>query len=109
MLYNPALGGSRSINAWFDTAAFVQPAPYSFGNQGVNTLRGDGLVNFDFSLLRTFALSERFRLQFRGELFNAFNHPNFGLPGSVLGNADFGLIDTAGPARCVQLGLRLTF
>jgi hypothetical protein len=75
----------------------------------VNILRGDGLVNFDFSILRNFALSERVRLQFRGELFNALNHANFGLPGRTLGNADFGIVDTAAPARRVQLGLRLTF
>ncbi len=100
---------NKTLAQWFDTGAFAQPAPYLFGNQGVNLVRGDGLVNFDFSILRTFSAGERLRIQFRGELFNAFNHPNFGQPGHVLGNPDFGVIESAGPARRVQLGLRLTF
>jgi len=99
----------RTLTRWFDTSAFVQPEPYRFGNQGVNILRSDGLVNSDFSILRNFSTRQGIRVQFRGELFNAVNHTNFGLPGRVLGNPDFGVVDTAGPAPRVQLGLRLIF
>ena len=110
VLGDPTLPADQRTTAlWFDTAMLAQPAPYTFGNQGVNVLRGDGLVNFDFSILRDFRVSERFRAQIRGEVYNAFNHPSFGLPGSTLGAPGFGVIDNALPARRVQLALRLLF
>ena len=107
---DPSLSGDqRSLGRWFDTSAFQQPALYKFGNQGVNILRAPGLSNFDFSVLRNFALREAMRLQFRAELFNALNHANFGTPGRVFGGAGFGVISSAFPARRIQLGLRLSF
>ncbi|HXM95446.1 MAG TPA: TonB-dependent receptor [Candidatus Dormibacteraeota bacterium] len=54
-----------------------------FGNAGRNQLIGPGLVNFDFSLFKNFPvarISETFRVQFRAEFFNVFNHPNFQSP-----------------------------
>jgi len=99
----------RKPDLWFDTAAFAQPAPFRFGNQGVNILRADGVVNFDFSALRNFPIMDRARIQFRAELLNAFNRPNFGLPGRVLGGAAFGIVSSAQPGRRVQFGLRATF
>ena len=99
----------RNLGQWFDTDAFRQPAQYRFGNQGVNLLRGDGNINFDFSILRNFSFTETKRLQFRAELFNALNHTNFNVPGRVFGAAGFGLVSGSAPARRIQLGLRLTF
>ena len=52
---------------------------------------------------------ERVRLEFRGEFFNAFNHTNFGLPGLVFGSSTFGVINSAGPARQIELGARVVF
>ena len=72
-------------------------------------MRGPGLINFDFSVLRDFNFAEHKRLQFRGEFFNAFNHTNLNLPGLSLGAAGFGVINSAGPARQIQLRARLTF
>lgn len=110
VLGDPTLpSAERTVAQWFDTSMFAQPAPFAFGSQGVNILRGDSLVNFDFSILRNLRFGDRFTAQFRGELYNAFNHPNFGLPGSVLGAADFGVVDNAMPGRRVQVALRLTF
>ncbi len=107
---NPNLpAGQRTLARWFDTAAFQQPAAFQFGNQGVNILRSDGTVNFNFSVLRNFSLREGLRLQFRGEFFNAFNHPNFGTPGRTLGGPGFGIVSSADWARRIQLGLRMTF
>jgi hypothetical protein len=108
VLRNPNLD-SPALGRWFDTDAFRQPAPYVFGNQGVNTLRGDRKVSTDLSLIRSFTITERVRLQFRGELLNALNHPDFGLPGRSLGGPGFGVVSSADDARSVQLGLRLTF
>jgi hypothetical protein len=107
---NPNLPeGERSIMRWFDTDAFSQPEPYTFGNQGVGILRGDGVVNLNCSLIRTFTIAEKKTLQFRGETFNVANHPNFGLPGRVFEGAGFGVISSARPARQIQIGLRLTY
>ena len=101
--------GPQTVARWFNTAAFAQPAIYHFGNGGLGIMRGPGLVNFDFSLLRDFAFTERIRLQFRGDFFNAFNHTNLGLPGLSFGGGGFGVISSSGPARQIQLGARLKF
>jgi hypothetical protein len=91
------------------TSEVRQPALYRFGNQGINLLRSDGTAQFDFSLLRNFHITEDWRIQFRSEFINAFNHPQFNVPGRVLGGAGFGIVASARPARTIQLGLRMTF
>jgi hypothetical protein len=107
---NPNLdSGERSIAQWFDTKAFSQPATFQFGNEGVGILRAAGLVNLDFSALREFKFTERIHLQLRGEFFNALNHTNFGLPGLTFGASNFGIVSSAGPARQIQIGLRIAF
>ena len=73
-------GFEQSINAWFNTAAFAQPAPGQFGNIGRNTLRGPGINNFDLALFKNFDLGMGSRLQFRFESFNAFNHTQWNAP-----------------------------
>ena len=74
----------KTLNRWFNTAVFTQPAQFRFGNQGVNIVRGDGVINLDSSILRNFPLTETIKFQFRGEFFNITNHPNFGNPGATL-------------------------
>src|SRR5579872_57316 len=109
-IQNPNLpSGQRSVAEWFNTEAFAQPAAFQFGNEGVGILRAHGLVDFDFSVLKDFHLMERVRLEFRGEFFNAFNHTNFGLPGLVFGSSTFGVINSAGPSRQIELGARVFF
>jgi hypothetical protein len=63
----------------------------------------------DLGLIRNFALHENARIQFRAESFNAANHVNFSIPGRSLGNANFGVITAASPARVMQLALKLIF
>jgi hypothetical protein len=100
----------RTINHWFDTAAFVAPAQYTFGNSPRNALHGPGRVNLDLAVHRQFAIRERIRLSFRAEAFNAANHPQFSNPNATIGNSLAGVISsTIVPQRQVQLGLRLTF
>ncbi|MGH9839100.1 MAG: carboxypeptidase regulatory-like domain-containing protein [Blastocatellia bacterium] len=107
---NPALDGSeRTLDRWFNTNAFSQPAPFTFGSSGRGILRGDGIVNFDLSALKNIRIGEQKGFQFRLEMFNAFNHPDFGLPGSSLGGPGFGLVSSARSARTIQLGLRYAF
>ena len=101
--------GDRTLTRWFNTDAFAQPAPFTFGNSGRGILRGDGIVNFDVSLSKNLEFTPTRMLQLRVELFNAFNHPNFGLPGHVLGAPDFGVVSSAASGRTVQLGVRFVY
>jgi hypothetical protein len=67
------------------------------------------MVNLNASLIRNFRLAETKTLQFRGELLNAPNHPNFGVPSQVFEGPGFGIVTSARPGRQVQLGLRFVF
>ena len=87
----------------------MPPPQFQFGSEGRNIVRASSLFNMDFSILRNFFITERVKLQFRGEFFNATNHTNFAVPGRTLGSPDFGLISSAGPARQIQVGAKLAF
>jgi hypothetical protein len=103
-------GDQRSVNRWFDPKAFSLPAPFTYGNSGRNILIGPGLVNFDFALVKSFAITEKVRLYFRGEAFNLLNKANFGLPNRSVDLAQAGVISgTFAPPRQLQLALRLAF
>ena len=110
VLRNPNLPVSeRTLERWFDTSAFAAPDAFTFGNAGRGIIRADGRVNFDFSLVKNVDFTESLFVQFRGEVFNAFNHPSFALPGRALGGPGFGTINEATDARILQLGLRVVF
>ena len=110
LIGNPALpSDQRTLTRWFNTDAFAQPASFTFGNSGRGILRGDGIVNFDVSLAKNVSLTAQRVLQVRVELFNAFNHTNFGLPGHTFGGPDFGVVSNASGSRTVQLGVRFVF
>jgi len=83
----PCAGGKG-----FNPMAFVPPPidsttgnPLRQGDLGRNALRGFGAVQWDFAVHREFLIHERWKLQFRAELFNILNHPNFGQPVGALG------------------------
>jgi hypothetical protein len=104
------------ITHWFDTsfnvsgAAWATPLQYTYGNGGRNILRGPSRTNLDFSIFREVPIAERARIQFRGEFFNIFNHPQFDLPNATIGSAAAGVISsTVGSPRDIQLSLRLMF
>lgn len=110
LLRDPSLPSSqRSVERWFDVDAVAAPKELTFGNAGNGILRADGQINFDFSLIKNFYFREDTYLQFRAEMFNAFNHANFGLPGHTLGGPGFGIVSNAAPGRIVQFGLRAVF
>ncbi|HYL37063.1 MAG TPA: TonB-dependent receptor [Bryobacteraceae bacterium] len=109
---------SRQPNNWITGAAFAIPTNAQiaggdfYGNQGVGVVRSPGLVNFDFSVFKSFQLREEMKLQFRSEFFNATNTPYFGMPGSLgltVGTSTFGKVTAAGDPRVVQFGLKLLF
>ncbi len=103
------LGNIGAGKPYFDTSAFAQvniPSgqPQRFGNAGRNNVRGPSFFNTDMGLSRTFAIKERFKLEFRAEALNIFNHPNFALGLQWDGNnnvsdpSQFGIISyTVGP------------
>ena len=102
--------GQRKPEHWFNSAAFSQPAPYTFGNAGRDILPTPGDVIYDLALARSFHPREWGTIQFRAEFFNTFNHPNFGIPGN---NPDFGpffgrILATGDPRR-IQFALRYDF
>lgn len=96
---------------WFDVGAFppVPDGTYRFGDSGRNVLDGPGLISINTSLMRNFAIQERARLQFRWEVFNVFNHANYGLPNVNVNAPNGGTISTAGDGRLMQFALRFSF
>jgi hypothetical protein len=99
----------RTRDHWFDTAAFVDPITGRYGNSGEGILRGPGLVNWDMSLFKNNRITERMNLQFRWELFNAFNRVNLYDPSTCTCDSRFGAISGAQAGREMQLGLKLLF
>ncbi len=106
----PSELGARGY--WFNNCAFEAPAAGELGNASRAPLSGPDFVNTDFSVIKRFALPwENMGVDFRAEMFNLFNHAQFGLPGAVI-NApgQFGQISsTVNNPRLVQFGLKLTF
>ncbi|MBZ5722899.1 MAG: carboxypeptidase regulatory-like domain-containing protein [Acidobacteriia bacterium] len=89
---------------------FSAPCLGCVGNLGRNTFVGPGYWDADTSIAKTFAISDRFHLQFRAEAFNVFNHTNF-LIGNNTGLHDplFGQAGGTNPPRNLQFGLKVSF
>jgi hypothetical protein len=102
---------SQSTTEWFNIAAFAAQPLYTLGNVGRNTMYGPPMKDLDFSAFKDFQLREHIALQFRAEVFNILNHPNFGMPGNSLGASNFGVISSTGNylPRNIQLALKLLF
>jgi hypothetical protein len=100
---------------YFDISAFAPVTTARFGTSTFDSLRGPGYRNVDFALFRTFEIRERLRMQFRTEVFNLTNHPNFRNPDTGVTDADFGLITSTNPGsrliaeRYFRLGLKFMF
>lgn len=122
-IHDPTVAGGKRLNP----AAFATPPIGRQGTLGRNVVRAFPLSQLDFSFRRKFILSEQLNLQLKADLFNAFNHPNFGAPVSFLDNPLFGqatqmlgrdlsggagsvssLYQIGGP-RSIQLSLKLNF
>jgi hypothetical protein len=94
---------------FLDTSCFSVPAQGFFGTSSRNPLHGPGVNNWDVGIQKHFTVAEDIRVQFRGELFNAFNHAQFGNPNGNASTVNFGLIGSARRPRVVQLALKLLF
>ena len=109
--------GSKTLNEWFNIDCFstgnlqqaVSNGTPRFGNSGRNILTLPGVQNWDLAIIKKTKLTERTAFELKGEFFNAFNHTNFGAPGSVIGTSTAGLISYAGAPRDVQLAVKFEF
>jgi len=109
---NGAAVGTR--NCWFNTSAFAIPAQFTFGAFGRNVLRSDGRANFDFSVFRSFPITERTRIEFRSEAFNVTNSPIWGTPRANISTdgANFGVVNSTASGyapRQLQFALKLYY
>ena len=119
---NPVAGVSvrpsnySTPNNQLNPNAFVAPPANTFGTLRRNAARGPRFAQWDFSVIKNTAITERFKVQFRGEFFNILNHPNFANPDGNLSDASFGRSTSTignlvgvGTSRQVQLALKLLF
>ena len=110
LLRDPALPSSRqTVAEWFDIAAFANPSPYSFGNSPRSVLRGASMLTTDMTLERSFAITERLRVDVRAEFYNLLNRAIFNIPDFTLGDAAFGAVSSARPPRTGQLAARVSW
>ena len=115
---SPAID-NPTAQRWFETTAFVNPAPFTFGNVGrvIPDVRTPGTFNWDLSFIKNTRLTERFNLQFRTEMFNFMNNVNLGAPNTTFvpgpnglnQSGAFGVITSARDSRNIQLSLKLMF
>jgi hypothetical protein len=103
------LGGLGPGQLYFDTSVFTNPAPFTFGNVGRNSLRGPGYINYNATLARTFSLTERFRLQAQMAVFNVTNSPHFSNPVGSFTSGNFGQSISTFGERQIRFGLKFLF
>jgi hypothetical protein len=102
--------GQRNADRFFNTNAFSDPAPFTFGNAGRDILPGPGNAIVDVALQRRFVLAEGKSLALRSETFNLLNHPNLGIPGPYPDFGPFfGKAFSVGDPRRMQFALRFDF
>ena len=102
----------------FRTDVFRAPAVGTIGNSARNLVRQPGTNNWDMTATKNLPVHERFRIQLRCELYNAFNHTQFSLRSTLTArfdaqgnqvNSNLGAFTAAAPARVLQLAVRANF
>lgn len=114
-----AISDPRSRKPYFNTTLFSPEALGTLGTSRRRFFSGPGLNNWDVALLKDTAVTERVNAEFRVELFNAFNHAQFGQPDGNVNDpltlqpngqlTGFGVVSTANPPRIMQLSLKVLF
>jgi hypothetical protein len=96
---------------FFNPAAFAAPDAFTFGNapRYFSNLRAPKYVDQDFTIGKWFNFAEKFRMQVGVQMFNAFNHPNFGIPNSGVGSPTMGLASSTQGAREMQGVVKITY
>jgi biotin carboxyl carrier protein len=112
---NPRIHGSATsrLQNWFNTACFAQAAtPFSFGDEPRvdSRIYGEGIDNWDLSLLKETKITGRVHLSFEADFLNAFNRVQFAPPGNQVGGSFFGAVTaTENNPREIQFASRMTF
>ncbi|MFN7945459.1 MAG: carboxypeptidase regulatory-like domain-containing protein [Blastocatellia bacterium] len=116
---DPRVAGScTGANFALPVATVNGASVFHFGSLGRNVIIGPGFANTDFSVTKNTKITEALRAQFRAEIFDVFNHANFGQPGRIAapGSTAFGVITNtrfatgdSGSSRQVQFALKLIF
>lgn len=104
-----AINTPKTVSQWFSTTSLAAPAFGFFGTCGTGIIPGPGENTWNWSLYKTFAITERAHVEFRSEFFNVWNHPNFTAVSTNLGAGDFGQVTRALDPRQIELALRFTF
>jgi len=99
----------RSGNPYFNTSLFSAETLGTLGNSRRRFFSGPGLNNWDIAILKDTAITEGMKLEFRTELFNAFNHAQFQQPDGNINDGSFGMVLKANDPRIMQLSLKLLF
>jgi hypothetical protein len=116
--YNPNFTGpiiTHQWQQWFNPNAFALPAAGTWGNVSKNNLRGPGLAEWDMSLFKDNAITEKMKLQLRAEFFNILNHTNFNFPnravfsGSSVSPSAGLITSTTTSSRQIQFGAKILF
>jgi hypothetical protein len=104
-------GFKQTLDRWFDTTAFAQPALFTHGDCGYNTVRGPSSKSMNLSVFRSVPLGAARRMELRLETFNLFNWVNFGFPAANVSNQNtFGRItSTLGDPREMQFAVKVYF
>jgi hypothetical protein len=108
-LVGNSIEGSKTVEQWFNTSAFAEPAPGFFGNAGRNIIREPGTHKWDMSFFKNNRITESVNLQFRAEFFNIFNHANFNGINTTFGSGAFGRVTSARDPRIIQFGVKMGF
>ena len=108
--YASSGGGGKGLKQWLNPDGFAQPAAFTRGNEARNDLHTPPFKDMDFNMTKNFVLFESAKLVFKAELFNIFNHTNYGVPSNTVTNSGFGqILGTNGLGRLVQFGLKVQF
>lgn len=110
----------RDDRQWLNPAAFARPPDARRGTSGVGIVYGPTFVVWDFSVRKKFRFNERMNLRLQMDLFNAFNKANFNNMGTNVANfttgtdigridGSFGVLNSSGPGRSIQLGIKFIF
>ncbi len=118
-IHGDCLGGAETGNFAFDPTNLdcVNVPLFTYGTMGRNTLRSPGINNWEFSILKDTNITERQKVEFRAEFFNAFNHAQFSRPDNDAFSSTFGQVvstrgldsDTTTGARIIQFAIKYYF
>jgi hypothetical protein len=98
-----------TIARWFNTSAFTQPGPLSYGNARRNSVPGPRNVVFNMAFTKVFPLKENRVFEIRAQASNLFNHPHFNGLDTVVNSPTFGRVTSVDSMRTIQFTARLRF